>query len=123
MKIYIILMNYQEICNQEGCVYKKFTYQDMRDILSYTKQNKTDRKMEASLLLLKSLGLIDIKTDTYINTYGVKIPCFILRQVNFYISYDFKGFETGDYSIISEDIKQQLVDRCKSDYADAFTPS
>lgn len=51
----------------------------MRDILSYTKQNKTDRKMEASLLLLRSLRLIDIKTDTYINTYGVKIPCFILR--------------------------------------------
>ena len=119
-KIYMTLVNFQEECIFNNYHYKKFTYQDLRDILNYKKNNNTNLKIEASLNLLNSLGLIQIEKGEFINHYGATIPCFSLNQVNFYITYDFKGFETGEESIISEELKEKIRERNRNFYPEAF---
>lgn len=120
MKVYIILINYQEACidNHKSC--KKFTYQDLRDLLGYSKQSTIDRKLEACLCLLEGLNLIKIETSSYINSAGSTIPCFILNQANFYVEYDFKGFETGVEKLIDEPIMKQVIQKNKELYPEAF---
>lgn len=120
LKIYITLVNYQETCINNNQSYKKFTYTDLRDMLGYKLKNDTNRKIESSLNLLSSLNLIDIKTGTYINKYGVTIPCFCLNQTNFYITYDLKDYETGVERIVNDDIIEKVRQRNRQDYPEAF---
>lgn len=121
MKIYIILVNLQEVCIYEGINYKKFTYQDIRDMLNYQINSKTDQKIAASLQILKAFGLIDVEIGTYTNTRGAKIQCFVLNQANFYIDYNFKHFEIDDEPVMDEDMKQAVIDSAKAAYPLAFS--
>lgn len=120
MKIYMTLVNLQENCIVNGWHYKSFTYKDLCEMVGYVKEGKTSKRMEDCLRNLQSLGLIEIKQDIFINSYGVKIPCFILNQANFYINYDIKDYQTGDYSILPEEVKQAVRDAQKELYPLSF---
>ena len=120
MKIYITLVNYQEISIYNNQSARKFTYQDLRDLLGYEPHTLTNKKMEVSLHLLESLKLIEIDKGNFTNKYGVVIPCFSLRQANFYISYEIKDFETGDIEIISEEAKEKIREVNRQSYPEAF---
>lgn len=121
MKIYIILVNLQEVCVYENINYKKFTYQDIRDILGYQGNSKTNQKIAASLQILKAFGLIDIEVGSYTNSKGAKIQCFVLNQANFYVSYDFKCLEIDDEAVIDQKIEKQIVENMKATYPLAFS--
>lgn len=94
IKIYLTLVNLQERCIINGQREVAFTYQDLQRILGYGQETATNRRMERSLLQLQSLGLIKIKIGERTTDNGWKIPVFILKQVNWYIDYEFKDFET-----------------------------
>ena len=115
LKIYLILLNYQEICILTGKNKKAFTYTDLRDILGYSSHHDTNKKLEAALLQLESLNLISIKTDKMLNKYGVSIPVFILEEVRFYIDYDIKDYEPSVESVIEDKIKEQIIEMCEGD--------
>lgn len=116
IKIYLTLVNLQEKCiinNQKEVI---FTYQDLQKILGYSSEDSTNRKMEKSLLQLQSLGLIQIKVGERTVNNGWKIPVFILKQVNWYIDYEFKGLDTTqgvlDAQLIEEtkkEIEQYII--------------
>lgn len=94
---------------------KKFTYTDLRDMLNYDKQDKTNKKFEHILNYLSSLGLIEIEKSSFINNYGSVIPCFYLKQVNFYIDYDIMDFETGIEKIVESKIIKRVAEETKKD--------
>lgn len=119
LKIYIILTNYQEYCIYNGDKTKCFTYKDLRDVLDYTSQAKINKDLEAALLKLQSYNLIDIEPGLYTHPNGWKIPVFILKQVNWYIDYNIKDFETGD-SIWTDEIKAELRKQSKELYKEYF---
>lgn len=120
LKLYITLINFQEECIIENRQYKKFTYKDLRDMIGYKLKSAIDRKIESSLNLLISMGLIEIEKGEFINTYGQKIPCFLLNQANFYINYDIKGFATGEENIVDKDLIERIKQRNKEEYSEAF---
>lgn len=115
LKIYMLLINYQEDCNYNGFSYKKFTYQDLRDILHYNKAD-INQKFENSLRQLKSLGLLNYDKSEFINTFGVKIPCFIAYSVNFYINFDLMDFNPAEENAISEEQRKRLEDNTNRDF-------
>lgn len=120
LKIYVALANIQEMCIWEGWEYRRFTYSDIRDILDYSLHNDIDKKIASSLNVLKAFGLIDIEKDMIINSRGVKIQCFCLNQVNFYIDYDFKDYKNENEELISIDARDQIKNKIKEDYPDVF---
>lgn len=120
IKLYIVLSNYQESCIKENQKYWKFTYQDIRDIFEYASNDRINKKIGASLFLLREMGLIELETGNFVNKFGVSIPCFVLNQVNFYLKYDFKDYQTGEYSIIDESIKNEIIQKYKGEYSEAF---
>lgn len=113
LKVYMILLNYQEICILTSKTKKAFTYMDLRDILGYTTHNDINKKLENILNNLESWGLISIKTDKILNKYGVSIPVFILEEARFYIDYKIKNYEPASEAVIEEKIKKQIVEMCE----------
>lgn len=120
MKVYMTLINYQEMAYINNKHNKTFTYKDLRDLLGYALESATDVKLEASLHLLESLGLITIEMTHFKNTYGVNIPCFVLTEVDFYIHYKIKDFKTGDENTLTEDEKAEIRALNKKQYPEAF---
>lgn len=120
MKIYILLINFQETCCYEGWNNMKFTYLDLRELLGYTCKVEINRKIEDCLNTLMSLNLIKLEKGTFINEHGVEIKCFNLKQVNFYIDYEIKGYETDDQAIISKDKKEIMHKYLTENYPSAF---
>lgn len=120
LKVYMTLVNYQELCNTNGEQIKFFTYKDLRDILGYALEATTDRKLEDCLRILQSLGLIVIECTNYINKYGNKVDCFLLSEVDFWIHYDIKDFDTTNENAINEENKEELINKNKELYPEAF---
>lgn len=113
LKVYLILLNYQEISILNNKKTKAFTYTDLRDILGYKLHNDINKKLEEILNRLESWNLISIKTDRILNKYGVSIPVFILEEVRFYIDYNIKNYAPASESVIEEDIKEQIIEMCE----------
>ena len=120
MKIYITLVNYQEDCIIEGQKYKTFTCKDLRDIIGYTKDNKTDKKIAEMLNHLSSLGLIEIEKGRRINQYGVEIDVYVLNQANFYINFDLMDFETSNENSIEPEQIEKIKNYDKELYSETF---
>ena len=120
LKVYMTMINYQELCNKNNKKYKKFTYMDLREILGYSKQNIIDRKLEASLNTLRSLGLIKYEAGTFTNKYGATIPVFVLTEANFYITYELKDFKPEEEITISQEEKLEIINKNKELYPEAF---
>lgn len=120
LKTYITLVNYQEDCIMNNLPYKKFTYQDLREILGYTSHSVTNRKFEDILNHMKALKLIEIEKGDFVNSFGTKIPVFILNQVNFYICHDMQDFDTADENVIKPDQIKRIREINKEEYPDIF---
>lgn len=120
LKIYMTLINFQEECILNGHTYKKFTYWDLRGLLGYQKHDDIDKRMEDSLRVLQSLGLIEVEKEQFINEYGAKIPCFILNQANFYINFNIKDYSTGEYQAIPTEIYEKIKEDNKENYPEQF---
>lgn len=101
--------------------YKKFTYQDLRDMLGYKLKADTDTRLELALNKLISLGLIDIEKGTFTNTYGVDIPVFVLNEVGFYIKYDIKNYKTGLENVVEQEQIERVKGENQADYPDVFS--
>lgn len=110
-KIYVILLNYQEMCIANGKDAKYFTYKDLRDVLGYKKDNDIDRRIEDALVHLEALGLISFNKDEKRNSYGGKIPVFILTNVKFYIKTKITGYETDETNALSKTEIEYLQDK------------
>ena len=111
LKVYMTLVNYQEDCIVNGYSYKKFTYLDLRDMLGYAQENSINKKLEGALNELSGLNLINIEKGEFTNEYGLKIPVFVLNQVNFYIDFDIMNFETANENVVSK----EQIDRVKKE--------
>ena len=118
LKVYMTLVNYQEDCIVNGLNYKRFTYLDLRDMLGYTQENSTNKKLEGALNELSSLNLINIEKGEYTNEYGLKIPVFILNQVNFYIDFEIMNFETANENVVSKEQIIRVKEQTEKDYRD-----
>lgn len=77
---------------------KVLKYEDLREALGKhkTAQTFTDSKIRRTLYLLRGLGLIDIEDGYTYNQKGVKIPCFKLIYVGYYVEYCEKNFQYED---------------------------
>lgn len=107
LKVYMTLVNFQEDCMVNGYKYKRFTYQDLRDMLGYVSDAKTNKKLEGALNELIGFGLIDLKQGEAINDYGLKIPVFVLNQVNFYVNFEIMDYQTAEENVVEpEQIKR-----------------
>ena len=120
LKVYMTLVNYQEFCYANGDAVKFFTYKDLRDILGYALESTTDRKLEDCLHTLESLGLITIECSNFINKYGNSVDCFLLSEVDFWITYKIKDFNTTNENVIDENMREQLIQKNKELYPEAF---
>ena len=120
LKIYITLINYQEDCITNHLTYKRFTYQDLQDILGYAQESEFNRKAEAAINQLNSLGLLDYELGECINSRGVKIPVYIVNAVNFYITYKNKDFSPAPEAVISEEQTERIQKENTSLYPEVF---
>lgn len=111
-KVYIVLLNYQEHSILNGKAEKPFTYEDLRELLGYKKENATNKRLEASLIMLEGLGLIVIGKDRGYNIRGATIPVFMLKQVNKYTHSKYADFSPAEQKVIpkkdSEEIKTKI---------------
>lgn len=120
MKIYITMINYQEQCCYENISIKRFTYRDLRTILGYAYETTNNRKFEDCLRNLESLGLIELDTGEFKNSFGAVIPCFVLKQANFYINYKIKDFETGEECAIGDAVVEKIKEINTELYPESF---
>lgn len=120
LKVYITLVNMQEAAFKKGKTFKKFTYVDLRDLLGYAKKNETNRKLEASLNFLRSLGLVEYEEGTFKNSYGATIPVFALTAVNFYINYKLKDFEPAEENVLTEIEIEEIREKNREMYPEVF---
>ena len=120
LKIYMTLINYQEDCIANHLTYKRFTYQDLQDILGYAQETAFDRKAEAAINQLDSLGLLDYELGECTNSRGVKIPVYVVNAVNFYINYKNKDFVTAAEPIISEEQTKRIKEENSNFYPEVF---
>lgn len=116
LKVYITLINYQEDCIVKGYNSKKFTYQDLRDILGYKEAWSSNRVLEGALTTLSGFGLIDLETGEFVNSYGFKIPVFILKQANFYFDFKIMDFEPAPENVIEEEQIKDIKNENKEFY-------
>lgn len=120
LKIYITLINYQEICYVNKRETKTFSYADLANVLNYKLENQIRRRMEKSLLELVSLGLVNMETGSYTMNNGWKVPVFLLKQVNWYIDFSFKDFK-ADESTWSKDLLDEVKQKNKEMYSEYFS--
>lgn len=115
LKVYMTLVNFQESCIYNGQTYKRFTYQDLRDMLGYVSESTLNKKLEGALNELSGLNLIEIEKGIFTNTYGLKIPVFVLNQVNFYIDFNIKNYKTGEENVVSEEQIEEVRGETQKD--------
>lgn len=92
LKLYMFLLNYQEMAIISNRQQWSFTYEDIRAVLGLTKQTFNNQNINRGLIFLRALGLIDFKIGRSYNSKGAEMPVFVLSQANFYISCDLKDF-------------------------------
>lgn len=105
LKIYITLINFQEYAIMNNKTERIFTYQDLQEVLGFAQQSQTNRRMEKSLIDLRKLGLLEFTTGEKTTENGWKIPIFILKQVNWYVYYDCKDYDTSERTWDDETIQ------------------
>lgn len=115
LKVYMTLVNYQEDCITNGYTYKRFTYQDLRDMLGYAQENAINKKLEGALNELIGFNLISLEKGDFVNEYGLKIPVFILNQVNFYIDFEIMNFETANENVVSAEQIMRVKNKTEED--------
>lgn len=117
MKIYMTLVNYQEDCIVNGLPYKRFTYQDLQNILGYAQESAFNRKAEAAINKLEGLGLVSYSLGKFTDTNGHLIPVYILNEVNFYTSYKNKGFRPAEQAVIPSEQQERIKKENKDFYS------
>lgn len=115
LKVYMTLVNFQEDCVVNNYNYKRFTYQDLRDMLGYVSDAKTNKKLEGALNELIGFGLIDLKQGEAINDYGLKIPVFVLNQVNFYVDFAIMDYQTAEENVVSKEQIERVKQETEKD--------
>lgn len=102
LKLYIFCCRYNDVCKKK---YKSVTFEQWREILGVTLKNENNSNIRRDLLFLRSIGLIDFMETYTTNMKGSDVPCFLLKEVNYYIDYTTK--ETKDI-VSDEDLKAVL---------------
>lgn len=108
LTLYIVMINFQEqsITNERN--YYRFTYKDLCYLYGYQLETATNKKFEAALLTLQSLGLIEIQRTHYTNSWGARINCFVLKHVNFFIDYDINNYSTSEEFCIDKEDREYM---------------
>lgn len=110
LKLYLLCCSYRDECEYYGKTYKAITFEQLRDILGYKLDSKTDADLRRGLAFLKGINLIDYHMGYYNNSKGAKIPCFKILEVDYYIGKQLNETDWAD-EIISEQEREILKDR------------
>ena len=106
LKIYNLCCSYRDDCNYYGKKYKTFTFEQLRDVLNYKLENRTDAELRRALVFLSGVGLISYQTSYFNNSKGAKIPCFKIEEVNYYI-----GSKLNEVILEDDLISQEELNR------------
>lgn len=94
LKIYLLCCSYKDMCDYSGAPMKIITFENIRDALKIKKKDgNINKEIRRALLFLKGIGLIDYQEQSLSNLKGARIPCFKLKQVNYYINYTIQKLE------------------------------
>lgn len=105
MKVYIILINLQEEAFQMGknYYYTRFTYADLCKILNFTLHSTTIKRLEAAIIMLKKLGLINLELINEKDQQGGTRTYLCLKNVSFYLEDEIMGVDISNEPVISEE--------------------
>lgn len=117
MKIYTLCCRYRDVCVQLGQGFKTLAYEQLRESLGYTQQSVNNGAIRRALYLLKGIGLLEFEEQQYTNSRGTKIPCFKIKDVQYYVSYCPLIIGSDDLEV--KDIVQRLAAIDESCYQEA----
>lgn len=111
LKLYLFLANLQEKAISFGYSECPFTLKEARELMGYTKQNTTNKKLYLGILWLGKLNLIKYRVETKKNNnFNEQISYFVIEKVNYYTD----GGEAGSLledkdGVIPQSIKDNLL--------------
>lgn len=105
-KIYILCCRYRDICAEMGKEYKNLTFEDLRTVLDLKKHTDTNSAIRRALYFLRGIGLIEFIEGVFTNRKGAEIPCFRLKEVNYYIILNKEKIE--ETSLEAEEVRERL---------------
>lgn len=111
LKIYILCCAYRDIqVELYGGVGKKIQFESLREALGVKgSEYEYNKKIKKTFYFLKGLGLIDFEMGCYYNTKGIKIDCFNLKEVNYYINQE--EYEWTEDEVMDSDLVKEAKER------------
>lgn len=95
---------------QNGGIGKKIQFESLREALGVKgSEYEYNKKIKKTFYFLKGLGLIDFETGCYYNTKGIKIDCFNLKEVNYYINQE--EYEWTEDEVMDSDLVKEAKER------------
>lgn len=117
MDLYLLFCYYRDKCVKYDYSYKGMTYENIRDIFGLKKNSETDAAIFRALTFLSELDLIKFDTGYICNSKLAKIPCFKIKEVNYYIKKSTIEFQNDDL-VNDKDIKElkDVMERIKNGF-------
>lgn len=110
LDLYLILSYYRDKCVKYGQSYKAMTFENIRDILNYRPDTRTNNEIFRALSYLSELGLIQFSIGYTCNSKLAKIPVFKIKEVGYYIGKPIINFSKNELITDSEvsEIKERV---------------
>lgn len=114
MKVYILLCHLRDVHSEYSPnPTAQVTFESLREILGLKDNSSaTNRTLKRIFYFLMGIGLIDFEIGYYYNTKGAKIECFVLKEVNYFVTDNKKELREVDNE--SNEIIVEVKNRMKN---------
>lgn len=109
MKLFLLCCSYRDLCYYEGKNKKNITFELVRDTLKIKRSgSEPNKEIRKALFFLKELGLINFVEKAINNNKGGQIPCFELKEVNYYITYEILTSNEEIETINAKELRERI---------------